>query len=150
MITKNCKRTELATLLDLSVRRITDLVKLRIIPKPNGAGYDLVGAVKGYVTFLHSNHGTLTDERARLTKAQATLMELKLRAQEGELLEAGLIEQSWANLLAAFRTRMLTLPRKFGTHFSQETNAVVIETLLDDEIRQALEELAEYGRKHSR
>ena len=150
MITKNCKRPELARILDLSQRRVTDLVKLGLIPRPNGAGYDLATCVRGYIRFLRSKSGNLTDERARLTKAQATMMEVKLRAHEGELLDAGLIEQNWGNLLATFRTRLLTLPRKFGSHFSQETNAVVIETLLDDAIRQALQELAEYGRKRSR
>ena len=149
MIAKTCKRAELARILDLSERRVTELVKLGQIPKPNGAGYDLPASVRGYIRFLRSKHGSLTDERARLTKAQASLMELKLRAQEGELLEAGLIQDHWMNLLATFRIRMLTIPRKFATHFSQETDPITIETLLDEEIRQALKELAAYDAKQS-
>ena len=146
---KTCKRSELARILDLSERRVTDLVHLGKIPRPNGAGYDLPACVRGYVKFLRSKEASLTDERARLTSAQATLAELKLRVQEGDLLEAGSIQHHWMNLLATFRVRMLIIPRKFGVHFSQETNPVIIETALDEEIRQALRELAAYDAKQS-
>jgi hypothetical protein len=42
----------IAKLLDLSERRIQQLGREGVIPKPERGQYDLVGAVRGYVNYL--------------------------------------------------------------------------------------------------
>ena len=138
MITKRCKRGELATLLDLSAHRITELAKLRIIPKPTDAGYDLVASVKGYITFLRSTHGTLSDERARLTKAQATLAEVKLRVQEGTLIEALQVERDAFRVARVVRDAMLSIPDRLAALVTAETDQANNHAVLTKEILAAL------------
>jgi hypothetical protein len=107
----------IARLLDLTERRVQQLVREGVIPAPARAGpergrYDLVGAVRGYVRYLRAqatqSSGGSVDfgaERARLVKAKADLAEMDAEVRRGGLLPAGAVEEAWIAMLARMRAR---------------------------------------------
>lgn len=54
----------------------------------------------------------LTDERARLSKVQADRVELELETMRGNLIPADILLQNWEPLVAAARSKFLSLPSK--------------------------------------
>jgi len=76
--------TVIARLLDLSERRVQQLVRDGVIPKAERGRYELVGAVRGYVRYLRdlvlkseTGGADYASERARLVKARADLAEME-------------------------------------------------------------------------
>ena len=54
----------------------------------------------------------VSNERARLARAQAELAEAKLARQRGALLEADAVEREWADVLRTVRAGMLAVPSR--------------------------------------
>ena len=65
--------------------------------------YELVRCVQAYVAFLRSTPGNLTDERARLTRALASMAELKLRQKSGDLVDRTAVDGQFLSRTAIFR-----------------------------------------------
>jgi phage terminase Nu1 subunit (DNA packaging protein) len=92
MIDQTCTSVQLADLLGLSEQRVGVLTKNGVLSR-GPKGYDIRTAVRSYVQFLRSEPAALTDERARLTKAQADMAELKYRVRCGELVSRAAVER---------------------------------------------------------
>jgi phage terminase Nu1 subunit (DNA packaging protein) len=78
---------DLAEFTELTPRRIQQLAEQGIIPKPEkGDKYSLLGSIKGLVRYYRDSSGEATKEdRARKTKAEASLAEMEAAKMEGKL-----------------------------------------------------------------
>ena len=81
----------------------------------------------------------VSNERARLAKAQAELAEQKLARQRGALLDSEVAEREWADVLRTVRAGMLAVPSRCAARLPHLTPYDVSET--DAEIRAALAEI---------
>ena len=72
----------------------------------------------------------------------ARLAKLEYEERTGKLISADDVEMRTFNLARRLRDRMQTLPHRLAAAFAAEQDPRVIEQRLDDEIRQAREELA--------
>jgi len=132
-------KQQLAVILNLSQRRITDLIAAKIIPPRGKRGFDLVASVKGYIAFLKKPTGNLTGERARLVKAQADLRELELRKRTGEVVLRSAVEKQTFELNRQARDAMLNVPARISGILAAESDQAVVFRLLTQEIVQAME-----------
>ena len=137
-----CSQQELSEWLGLSDRRIRELTKSGIL-KRGTTGYHVKTSVQAYIQFLRSEPGNLTDERARLTRAQADLAELKLRQRQGELVLRDSVDQEWFRLTRAARDNFLNLPARTDALVAAESDRQKCFDILTREVRQILEELTD-------
>lgn len=139
----------IAKLLDLSERRVQQLGRDGVIPKPERGQYDLVGAVRGYVRFLREqaarNGGGTADfgtERVRLIKAKADLAEMEAAAMRGDLVAAEAVEQAWTAVLALLKQRLLVLPDRIAPLVHEESTIAGARNLIRKAVVETLAELA--------
>ena len=104
-------------------------------------GYDLRSSVKSYITFFRATPGNLTDERVRLTKAQADLTELKLKVRRGELVSRDAAEKEWFRIGREIHDSLMNLPSRLAGLVSAEKNQEKNFMTIEKEVRQALERL---------
>lgn len=84
----------------------------------------------------------LTQERARLAKAQADKTELQLDVDKGKLIPAELVEEIWSNVITAVRARLLALPSKVSPMLALASEAEM-ESELQAQIYETLTEMSE-------
>ena len=72
----------------------------------------------------------------------ARLAKLEYEERTAKLISSDEVEMRTFNLARRLRDRMQTLPRRLAAALAAEQDPRVIEQRLDDEIRQALEELS--------
>ena len=72
----------------------------------------------------------------------ARLAKLEYEERTGKLISSDEVEMRTFNLARRLRDRMQTIPRRLAAALAAEQDPRVIEQRLDDEIRQALEELS--------
>ena len=72
----------------------------------------------------------------------ARLTKLEYEERTAKLISSDEVEMRTFNLARRLRDRMQTLPRRLAAALAAEQDPRVIEPRLDDEIRQALEELS--------
>ena len=81
----------------------------------------------------------VSNERARLARAQAELAEQKLARQRGSLIECEAVEREWSDVLRGVRAAMLAVPSRVAQRLPHLTAHDVAE--IDSEIRAALGEI---------
>ena len=138
----------IAELLSLSQRRVQQLVKDRVLPRPNKREFDMAGCVFGYVKFLRDRAGgngdlSLNEERARLAAAQANLQELKIAELKGELIPADKIAETWSRIITAAKMQFLALPDRLAQMLETASTANARRIIIDAEIKNILEALAD-------
>ncbi len=141
--------TVIARLLDLSERRVQQLVREGVIPKAERGRYELVGAVRGYVRYLRdlvlkgevgaADYGT---ERARLVKARADLAEMEAARMRGALLAAPEVAAAWTEVVTLMRARLLTLPDKLAPLIHETTSIAEARGVLKTAVHEVLAEIA--------
>ncbi len=142
----------LAKLFNLTERRVQQLARDGVIPKPEKGRYDLIACVQAYIKYLQERATGRGDiepqdtyiERARLLKAQADKTELEVKAMTGDLIATEQVELLWAGLVAAFRSRMLALPVRCAQMVMSMKNYTEIEGCLRAQVYDALSELSRY------
>jgi len=105
----------IASLLDLTVRRVQQLVKEGILPKPTERNkYDLVACVRAYVRYLRGGEieSDSHTQKTRLLKARAAKAEIEVQVMSGELLRFEDVEIVWMSVTGSIRSRLLSLPGK--------------------------------------
>jgi phage terminase Nu1 subunit (DNA packaging protein) len=135
----------IAKLLDLSERRVRQLVREGVLPKPEGGKHDLVGSVRAYVRFLRSRieSGNLDvqQERAALLRVQRERQAFELRRRQGELIPLHELERALSHFIVSTRARLLALPRRLASVVDTDAPRVV-EGKIEIVIRDLLDELA--------
>lgn len=139
----------IARFLNLTERRVQQLAREGILPKPDKGKYDLVRCVQTYVRYLqeraYGSGVTAQDthiERARLIKAQADKTELEVATMRNQLVAIDTVETDWLQHISACRMRLLALPTKTAFQIAVMTEPAEIERFLKRAIYEALTELA--------
>ncbi len=151
MSTPSYPVSTIAKLFNLTERRVQQLAKDDIIPKPDKGKYDLVGCVRGYIQYLQERalgkEALPVDahqERTRLLKAQADKAELEVKTLMNTLIPAEEVEVTWSGLITRFRSRMLSIPTRAAHSLLPLKSFHEIEQMLKEMIHGALDELSRY------
>ena len=139
----------IAKLLDLTPRRVQQLVKEKILPQPYDRGkYAVVPCVIAYIKYLRGlidgEGGDYMVEKTRLTKAQATKTEIETNRLKGDLISVTDAERGWGALLGAFRAKMITIPSRAALAV-QKKSEYQAEKILTEMIYEALTELSNWN-----
>ena len=137
----------IATLLDLSERRVQQLSQEGVIPKSERGRYELVPAVQGYVHFLRDRNVSpgvvsLDVARQRKTAAEAELAEIELAKARADVVAIEDVAKRWDAILSGVRTRMLALPSKVAPMVTHENDQGIVKECIEDAIHTALGELS--------
>lgn len=89
--------------------------------------------------------GSSYDEaRTRKVNAEAEIAELELARVHGTLVLAADVVQAWEDVLGALKGKLLSIPTKAAPVVSAESDAALCQTVLEDLMNEALEELSNY------
>lgn len=92
--------------------------------------------------------GSSYDEaRTRKVNAEAEIAELELAKVRGELVVAEDVVKAWEDVLSAMKGKLLSIPTKAAPVVSAESEAGLCQSVLEDLINEALEELSNYEPK---
>jgi len=143
---------ELAEHLDLSPKRISELIRDGILPSKMGRSPINIDVCRiAYISYLRklggynkkSGTADIAEEKTRLTKAQADKAELEVSSLEGQLIPAKLVQDTWADLIANVRIRLLGLPSRIAHHVIIVDTYQEAELIIKDQVYETLDELAE-------
>jgi len=112
-------RKTLASALDVTPRRVSQLVAEGVVPAPPARGrYDLAASCKAYIADLRDRLGDATPEfaraRARERTAKAELAELELQRRRAELLPADQLASAWAAWMGVLVSQLEALPARLA------------------------------------
>nr|CRH07363.1 Protein of unknown function [Candidatus Magnetococcus massalia] len=138
---------EIAQHLDLSERRVRDLLKELGLPSRQS---DLEQVRTAYIRHLRavaSRHKSeegldLTQERAKLAAAQRKKTEIEVAKLRGELLPVDEVKHVAFTLARRTRDRLMLIPHRLSAILGSEPNPVQVERQMEEAIREALEELS--------
>ncbi len=116
---------EIAEHLDLSTRRVRELIRLGVLPAGKGRGglevdrcrFAFIAYLRGLVSGHRSEDGSLdlTAERAKLARAQTEATELKNAEARGSLIPADLVLEHWAGQHATVKAHLRAVPHQLKT-----------------------------------
>ena len=138
----------IAKLLDLTPRRVQQLVDEGVFPRAKRGHYELVPVVRGYVRHLreraaaHEMSGEYGAHRARLTKARADMAELERAQIIASLVPADEVEAAWETVTAAMRSRLLAVASNVAPRLMTVKGVAEAQDVLRAEIHAALGDLA--------
>ena len=146
---------DLAEILGVSKRAISDYVERGIIVKTGRNRFDLRKSVQLYCEHLRGiaagrggdNVDTLATERARLAREQADQAAMKNAAMRKELIPAAEARQEWVSIARRIRNVVMSVPSRCRQMLPHLTTYDV--DLIDSEIRAALAELGEKDDEHT-
>lgn len=140
-----CEVDEVAEFLDITTRRVYQLVKAEIIDRLPDGKFDLKDVSEKYYEFkFGSGSRDLNQVKAEHEEVKKRISELKLAKMEGKLHEADDVELIMTNMLVTFRNRILSIPSKLAPQLIGMKNIGKISDLIERELRDALNELSEY------
>ena len=82
--------------------------------------------------------------RARKMEADAQMAELELLQAKRKLVSADDVTTAWVDVLSAMKAKLLALPSKSAPIAATETDIQIIQSVLENQIREALDELSSY------
>jgi hypothetical protein len=89
--------------------------------------------------------GSSYDEaRTRKVNAEAEIAELELAQVHGKLVAAEDVISAWTDVLGAVKARLMSVASKAAPVVSSETNPGMCQQIIEDLVREALEELSGY------
>ena len=87
---------------------------------------------------------TYDEARTRKVSAEAEIAELELAKVRGELALVEDVVKAWDDVLAALKAKLLAIPTKISPILASELDAGNIQDQLENQIRECLNELANY------
>jgi phage terminase Nu1 subunit (DNA packaging protein) len=138
----------ISKLLDLTPRRVNQLVNEGVLPRAERGRYELVPVVQAYIRYLREKalKGDIGDDytthRARLVKARADLLEMEREQMSGQLIPAADVQTSWTQVLTACRAKLLSIPTKTAPEVFAADNINDVKVLLKQSVHEALSELS--------
>lgn len=139
----------IAKLLDLSPRRIQQLVDEGVVPREQRGRFALIPAVRGYIHFLReravnasADADSIGRHRSRKLKEEADQLEMKSAQMRGELLPRDEVHVAVTGTLALVRSRMLAIPSKRAPMLAPEMTPAEAQAILKSAIHEVLAELA--------
>lgn len=137
--------TDLAALVGCTARYVRKLATEGHIERTGRNTFKL-GAISKVIKHLHRADGTaaqLVAERVRKLKADATLAELQLAKERGELAPLEETTRAWERATAQIRARMMQIPQRAVVQIVAERDEGRIKDVLANEIRLALTDTAD-------
>lgn len=138
---------DLSQLTGLSSRRIRQLVESGRLTRAGRNRYQLAEVFMALVEEMSGGDkaSELTAERVRKLRAEATLAELELAKQRGEVAPIEEFQSVWANRFTIIRANMLQLPQRVVTMLIGETSERRFKQVMTEEIKQILTAAASSG-----
>lgn len=145
--------TIMGNLFSLTQRRIRQLAEEGIIEKASRGKYVLYPSIQKYIAYVKTAYESkdepdrdidYEDERALHERIKREIAEINLAKIKGEVHESKDVEAVMNNMLANFRARMIGVPAKVAPMLIARDNIAVIQSYIEKEILEALEELSEY------
>jgi hypothetical protein len=138
----------ISKLLDLSPRRVQQLVKEGVIPKMERGRYELVPVVRAYIHYLRERNiqagvVSLEEVRTRKIKAEAELAEIDLAQQRGETIKVNAAAIVWGEVLGVAKGRLLSVPAKLAPIVAVEDAPAICKALIEEQVFEVLDELAD-------
>ncbi|MCH7623985.1 MAG: hypothetical protein IIB46_07900 [Nitrospinae bacterium] len=142
---------ELSREINLSDRRIQQLVKEGVLNKEGRGKYDLLKCslklIKHYQAIRDGKDTESLDgkkEKARLTKLQADKVGIEVEILLEKFIELDLVEQHLSRVFASIRQKCLSLPTKIAPSIQAKRTVASIKKVLETEITEILNELCNY------
>lgn len=139
---------QIANILGLSPRRVQQLAEEGTLIRASKGKYLAAESVQNFIRSLQTKEGKAEvdyfEERAKHEKAKREKAELHLSVMKGTLHRAEDVEWIMDDMIAAFRTKVLSLPSKLAPQLVGKTNQAEVLGLLTREASEALTELSDY------
>lgn len=132
--------TDLAALVGCTARYVRKLAQDGVIKRAGRNTFKL-GAISTIIQHLHRAEGAaaqLVAERVRKLKAEATLAELQLAKERGEVAPLEETARAWERATAQIRARMMQIPQRAVVQLISEPDETRIKDVLANEIKLAL------------
>jgi len=140
----------IASILNLTERRVQQLAHEGIIPKAERGKYDLIGCVRAYIKYLQERaigieetSGDISHHRARLVKENADRAELDNAKERRTLFETREGINAVGLLFSHVKQRLTSIPTKAAPLVKGCKTLPQIRNVLQAEVSEALRELAE-------
>lgn len=146
---------QVASLLNLTPRRVQQLAKEGVIPRPERGRYQIAGCVRGYIAFLQRALDTahakamqpmnvdLTLQRSRKTAAEAELAEIDVARMRSEVVSVDQAEAVVVELLTNLRAQLIPFPRTAAPKLLGAKSLQELEARLEIETARIMGVLAE-------
>ncbi|MCG7435554.1 hypothetical protein [Lysinibacillus fusiformis] len=143
----------IAKMFNLTPRRVRQLVEEGVVDRIGHGRFNLIDTVSKYITFLKLNTESLTEgdvtesldyEKWLHEKAKREKAEIELAHIKKEMHSSGEVEEVMNNMMMNFRQRMLAIPSVCAPFLVNRTEPKYIETILEQNVNEALNELSEY------
>jgi phage terminase Nu1 subunit (DNA packaging protein) len=121
---------EFASLVGVSRRAVSDLIKRGVLERPLVLG----PAVRSYVDYIQTGAASAKTERARLASEQADAWAIKNQVARRELMSISEIETTWADIILRTRDAVLGVSDRLMAvlpHLSRHDGAKIAEALRD-------------------
>ncbi len=136
----------LCTLTGLTDRRHRQLAAEGFFPPPIKGQYQLTPTIQGMFRYFRDQMNRGNDEfnleRLRKTRAEANLAEIRLAKERKEALDRKSVLRIWDNIVMVIRQKILAIPSKVAPRLVYMDDQKVIESDLEKEVTDALEELS--------
>lgn len=145
---------EIAEHLDLSVKRVSELIRDGLLPSKKGRSPLNIDVCRiAYISYLRklggynkrTGTGDIAEEKTKLTAAQARKAELEVEELEKNLIPAQLVADTWVDYVSNARAKLLGLPSRIAHQVLTLDKYSEVEELIKEQVHEALSELAEDG-----
>ncbi len=141
----------LAEILGMTERRVQQLAAENVFKKFGRGRFQLADSVQKYLAYqldlerkkYNKNDLSINEARRRREQAEASLKEIELGKQRGELLEKSDVIRVWQKILTVLKNRLLVMPSKLSPHLLGMNSVNEIKMRMDEEIFNALDELTD-------
>lgn len=89
------------------------------------------------------------EARAKKVAAEAEITQLELAKVRGELVVAEDVVTAWSDTLSSLKAKLISIPSKAAPIVAAEDEAGICQKVIEDLVREALEELSNYDPKIS-
>ena len=147
-ISEKCSGEELARLLGITARRVAQLVAKDILKREGRDTFSTANSVQAFIGWRETvlarqyGQGDYGAARAELYKERAAKMRLEREKLEGALIPRADVAAAWSQIFTLIKTRMMAIPSKLALRLSQCKAPGETKALLDAEIREGLEDVA--------
>lgn len=136
---------ELAELLNISTRRVNQLVDQEVLRREAEGCFNLPVNIAAYYEFKlgSKEEADYLEEKAKHEAAKRQLAELELAKRQDEVHDADDVEAVMTDMLTNIRSQLLALPSKMAPILANRDKGY-ISKVLNDEIESRLTELSDY------
>lgn len=138
------KSDELGKILNLTTRRINQLAQEGILQRDYSGKFDLRKAIPAYIDYQLNESDELKLEKTAHEKIKREKSELELKLMKNELHRSEDVEAVMTDMILRCRSRLLNIPSKAAPLIIGYKDVMRIQNVLQKQIEEALNELADY------